>query len=260
MNKLEEIAAYKKKQVASDINTKSIKQLEESPFYERDTTSMHKSILNGSGVIAEFKRKSPSKGVINDVSSVKEVVEGYDSAGVSGVSVLTDLPYFGGEISDVIQARECISKPVLRKEFIVDEYQIIEAKAIGADCILLIAEILTKEEVYAFSTLAKSLGLDVLMELHSEDQLDKLCSTLDIVGVNNRNLKTFEVDINISINLFDAIGNDFIRISESGISDVKEAIVLKKEGFDGFLIGENFMKTENPGNACAEFINQLHAS
>ncbi|MEL6926125.1 MAG: indole-3-glycerol phosphate synthase TrpC, partial [Bacteroidota bacterium] len=168
--------------------------------------------------------------------------------------VLTDEAFFGGKNADLTEARKFNYCPILRKEFIIDEYQIVEAKSIGADAILLIAECLTKKEVGQLARFAKTLGLEVLMEIHSADQLSKVCPELDIIGVNNRNLKTFEVSIQNSIDLFPAIPADFVRISESGISDPASIVELKQVGFEGFLIGENFMKSANPGQACAEFI------
>ena len=211
-----------------------------------------------SGVIAEFKRHSPSKGDINPYAKVEEVSIGYMQAGASALSVLTDEKFFKGKNADLTEARKFNFCPILRKDFVVEEYQIIEAKSIGADAILLIAECLEKEEIARFAKLAKSLGLEVLMEIHSKDQLSKISPDLDLIGVNNRNLKTFEVSTQTSVDLFDHIPSDFVRISESGISEPKTIAELKAVGFQGFLIGERFMATANPGRACRAFIEEVN--
>ena len=258
MNILDKIIANKRKEIEQAKQFCSIAQLERTKYFSRDTISLKQSLKNSTkpGIIAEFKRKSPSKGIINDYVKVKEVTKGYCEAGAAGLSVLTDEMFFGGKAEDLHQAR-INNIPILRKDFMVDEYQIFEAKAWGADVILLIAEALTKEEVLTLAKLAKSINLDVLMEIHSEDQLAKMNPYLDIVGVNNRNLKTFEVSIQTSIDLFTKIPDDFVKISESGISSVENIKTLYEIGFKGFLIGENFMKTEVPGIACKSFINKL---
>lgn len=257
MTILDEINAKKRLEVANAKQLVSIKQLEKSDFFSRTCFSATQSILSKSGIIAEHKRQSPSKGVINGNVTLNDVVVGYESAGASCVSILTDYNYFGGTCSDVIEARSLLSIPILRKEFIVDEYQIIEAKSIGADFILLIAASLTKKEIKQFAQTAKSLGMQILMEVHTKEELDKCCPQLDIIGVNNRNLKDFAVDVQISKKLFEKIPTDFIPISESGISSIQTVKELQHIGYKGFLMGENFMKEENPGNACAEFISKL---
>ena len=178
-------------------------------------------------------------------------------AGASALSILTDEKFFKGSNADLTEARKFNFCPILRKDFVVDEYQIIEAKSIGADAILLIAECLEKDEIAQFAKLAKSLGLEVLMEVHSKDQLSKICPDLDLIGVNNRNLGTFEVSVQTSIDLFDHIPSDFVRISESGISEPKTIRELKAVGFDGFLIGERFMGTGEPGRACRGFVGEV---
>ena len=211
-----------------------------------------------SGIIAEHKRKSPSKAVINNSLNLIDVAKGYENAGVSGMSVLTDEKYFGGTLEDLKTARNTCNLPLLRKEFIISEYQIIEAKASGADLILLIAAILTKDEIKSYSELAKSLGMEILLEVHNLEELEKsMMPSLDMIGVNNRNLKTFEVNLDISKSLSDRIPDDFVKVSESGISNVAAIKDLKTYGYQGFLIGENFMKTSNPGNSASQFINEL---
>ena len=232
---------------------------EASPLFDLKTNSLAKGIQKSeSGIIAEHKRRSPSKQNINSSLSVLDVSSGYEKAGVCGISVLTDGKYFGGSLNDLTLARSVTSIPILRKEFIIDEYQIIEAKAHGADAILLIASVLNQTEIQHLSSTAKGYGLDVLLEVHNLEELEKsIVPTLDIIGVNNRNLKTFEISLDTSKNLIEKIPNDFIKISESGISDagiIKDLISL---GYQGFLVGENFMKTENPGLEAQNFIKQI---
>ncbi|AWH72967.1 indole-3-glycerol phosphate synthase TrpC [Dokdonia sp. Dokd-P16] len=258
MTILDKITADKIKEVALRKSLIPVSQLEQSVLFERDIISLAKAVRDGSGIIAEHKRRSPSKSVINNGLNVQDVARGYEQAGVSGMSVLTDMKYFGGSLDDLIIARASTSFPLLRKEFIVDEYQILEAKAYGADAILLIAATLSRKQIEQFSTFAKSLGLDVLCESHNEEELQKsIMPSVDMLGINNRNLKTFEVSLETSKELIKQIPDNFIKISESGISSVEAIKELKPHGFHGFLIGENFMKTDNPGESAATFINQL---
>jgi indole-3-glycerol phosphate synthase len=211
-----------------------------------------------SGIIAEFKRKSPSKGWFKTKElEVEQVVRHYNDKGAAGISVLTDDEYFGGDLDDLIQAKVISDIPVLRKDFIVDEWQIAEAKAFGADVVLLIAACLSPGEVKQLATFTKMIGLEVLLEIHEEDELKHICEEVDMVGINNRNLKNFEVDINTSLQLINKIPQDKPAIAESGISKVETIVTLKKAGFKGFLMGETFMKEPDPGQAFAEFINQL---
>ena len=232
---------------------------ESSPLFERKTKSLAKSLkASNSGIIAEHKRRSPSKQNINSSLSVEKVASGYESAGVCGMSILTDGKYFGGSLDDLTIARAVSDFPLLRKEFIIDEYQIIEAKAFGADAILLIAAILSPQEILSFSKTAKSLGLDVLLEVHNLNELEKsIMPSIDLIGVNNRNLKTFKVSLETSRSLAEEIPAEFVKVSESGISEVASIKKLKAIGYKGFLVGENFMKTDNPGLAAKDFINQL---
>ena len=232
---------------------------ESSPLFERKTKSLAKSLkASNSGIIAEHKRRSPSKQNINSSLSVEKVARGYESAGVCGMSILTDGKYFGGSLDDLTIVRAVSDFPLLRKEFIIDEYQIIEAKAFGADAILLIAAILSPQEILSFSKTAKSLGLDVLLEVHNLNELEKsIMPSIDLIGVNNRNLKTFKVSLETSRSLAEEIPAEFIKVSESGISEVASIKKLKAIGYKGFLVGENFMKTDNPGLAAKDFINQL---
>lgn len=259
MTILEKITAYKHKEVAAKKDAFPLALLEKAPLFDRSPKSLAAALRNSdTGIIAEHKRKSPSKSLINDASEVHEVATGYEAAGVSGMSVLTDTKFFGGSLEDLLVARSVTQFPILRKEFIIDPYQIFEAKAYGADAILLIAACLSNSELTYFSETAKQLGLDVLLEVHSKEELDRsLIPSVDILGVNNRNLKTFEVSVAMSKALAAHIPADFVKISESGISSVKTINELKPFGFQGFLIGENFMKTNDPGKSASEFIQKL---
>lgn len=261
MTILDKIIAFKKKEVAKIRAEVPLKKLVESPNFNRDVFSLEKSLLdlNSTGIIAEFKRQSPSKGIINDKVSIAEVTQGYLDANIAAQSILTDMSFFGGTMADLMEARVINQeKPILRKDFIVDGFQIVEAKAIGADVILLIAACLTSLELKNYGKLAKELGLEVLYEVHTQEDLDKI-NDLDnkIIGINNRNLNTFQVDLEHSIKLASQIPDSSIKVSESGISDPRIITGLKEYGFQGFLIGENFMKEENPGEACMEFISQI---
>jgi indole-3-glycerol phosphate synthase len=259
MNILDQIIADKYLEVADRKSLVPVKLLEQSIFFEGRVVSMKKYVTNPekTGIIAEFKRKSPSKGMINSSSKVEKVSIGYMQAGASALSILTDTKYFGGTTDDFKSARHFNFCPILRKDFVVDEYQIVEAKSIGADCVLLIAAALEPEKLKSLAYFAKSLGLEVLMEVHDGDELDRsLCDALDLVGVNNRNLKTFEVSLQTSLDLVNRIPSDFVKISESGISDPVTLTQLKAAGFDGFLIGENFMKSARPEQAAFNFIKE----
>jgi indole-3-glycerol phosphate synthase len=259
MNILDKIVAHKLKEVAGRKIHYPVDLLEQSMYFESETFSLKENICQAdkSGIIAEFKRKSPSKGIINELADVKQLTMGYVQAGASALSVLTDSAFFGGSYNDLAEARKVNNCPILRKDFIIDEYQIIGAKSIGADAILLIAAILDKKQVKQLAAFAHSLKLEVLLEVHNEQELEVLNKDIDLVGVNNRNLKDFSVDIDTSIKLSGLIPDEFVKVSESGISKPQTIIELKKHGFQGFLIGENFMKTDNPAKACKKFIDKL---
>lgn len=259
MNILDRIVIDKRQEVDLRKSIIPISQLETSVLFNRDTVSLVNRLENSSsGIIAEHKRRSPSKSVINQDLNVQDVATGYENAGVCGMSVLTDGKYFGGSLDDLLVARASCNLPLLRKEFIIDEYQILEAKAYGADVILLIAAILDRNEIKQFSELAKSLDLNVLLEVHSEEELYKsIMPSLDMLGVNNRDLKTFTVSLETSKDLSTKIPEDFVKVSESGISAITAIKELEPYGYKGFLIGENFMKTDNPGKEATSFINAL---
>ncbi len=259
MTILDKIVKDKRKEVDFRKSLIPVTQLEQSVLFEREIVSLSNNLKHSeSGIIAEHKRRSPSKAVINQSLNVQDVAKGYEDAGVCGMSVLTDGKYFGGSLDDLLTARASCNLPLLRKEFIIDEYQILEAKAHGADVILLIAAILTRGEIKQFSEFAKRLNLDVLLEVHNEEELHKsVMPSLDMLGVNNRNLKTFDVSLETSKTLSKLIPDDFVKVSESGISNIEAIKELKPYGYQGFLIGENFMKTENAGASAKQFIKSL---
>jgi len=260
MNILDQIVLRKRVEVAHAKQQVPTAELEKASHFNRDTYSFKEFLLadERNGIIAEFKRKSPSKGLINGYSTVEEVTNGYAAAGASALSVLTDQDFFGGHPQDLLQARAANKIPLLRKDFMIDEYQLLEAKAWGADIILLIAAILSPEEILHLSAFAKSLGLNVLLEVHNrEELLRSICPDLDAIGINNRNLADFTVNIQTSFDLVDEIPKEFMKISESAISSATTIKDLKKAGFNGFLIGENFMKTNDPGAAMRDFVSEM---
>ncbi len=260
MNILDKIVAHKRQEVAAQKERIPAQALETSPFFSRKPFSFKAALTDPSqsGIIAEFKRRSPSKGVINDQADVVQTTTGYASGGASALSVLTDTEFFGGTTADVIAAREANQCPILRKDFMIDAYQVMEARAIGADVILLIAASLSPVEIRTLGGFAHSLGLEVLLEVHDREELERsICPEVDAIGVNNRNLKDFTVSVDLSRELAEFIPGDFVKISESGISDPGTVADLRKYGYRGFLMGENFMKHADPGAACARFIAGL---
>ena len=259
MNILNKIIKYKKNEINILKSNYTIKYLQSTKLFEKLTVSLKNNLKSSkSGIIAEHKIKSPSKNIINDYLSIEDVINGYKNAKVSGISVLTDSHFFAGSKQDLKISKEIFSGPVLRKDFLIDEFQIIESKSLGADVVLLIASVLSKKEINNFSKLAKELNLEVLVEIHSEGELDKaLCQYVDMIGVNNRDLKTFKIDINISKNISKKIPSDFTKISESGLHSYESIIDLRLHGFEGFLIGEYFMKSADPGMAAKSLIKKI---
>lgn len=261
MNILDTIIERKKIEVAHQKKEVTISELERGPFYTAETFSLKQFLLDESktGIIAEYKRKSPSKGVINDTATVEEVTSAYAEYGASGISVLTDADFFGGSLADLQKAAIINKLPLLRKDFMIDEYQVHEARAYGASVILLIAACLSTGQVKTLAAAAKNLGLEVLLEVHNEEELGHICDEVDLVGVNNRNLKTFEVSLGQSVELSTKIPSDKIKISESGIHKISDIEYLREYGYKGFLIGENFMKQPHPGEAFKLFAQDLKA-
>lgn len=253
-NILDKIIATKRQEVLNAKDDLPLSELAQFINTDKPLNSLATALQSKPGIITEFKRASPSKGVIRASADPASIVDGYDRFGAVAVSVLTDSTYFKGQELDFAKARAVTSKPILRKEFIIDEYQIYESKQMGADVILLIAAVLTKQEIKNFTLLAQQLKLDVLIELHTINEIDKLCGMENVIGVNNRNLKTFEVDILQSIIIKKELGEiDAPLISESGLSSISEVAELLSQGFRGFLMGEYFMKQEDTIKAFEKF-------
>lgn len=258
---LDTIVESKRKEIAQFKPLSPVERFEQKGFFWNfSTRSLKESLLkeDSTGIIAEFKRKSPSKGWFKPKElEVEKVARHYNDSGASAISVLTDEPFFGGDLDDLIQAKVITDIPVLRKDFMVDPWQIAEAKAFGADVILLIAAILTPKEVQEMAAYARKLNLDVLLELHEPAELGHICDETEIIGINNRNLKTFEVDIEQSLRMAEKIPAGKVKVAESGISSVEMIRRFRANGFSGFLIGENFMKEEDPGKAFTGFVKEL---
>lgn len=255
MTILDEIIAHRKLEIGATNRKEATKRWERSEYFARTCIPFAQSIADckRTGIIAEFKRQSPSKGIINATVKPEIVTVAYEAADASALSILTNTKYFGGTVDDILVSRPHVSIPILRKEFVVDELQILEAKAIGADAVLLIAEALSKAEVKQLAGFARSIGLEVLMEVNSIAETDKICLELNAVGVNNRNLHDFTVDIGRSMEIFAYIPDEFVKVSESGLSSPESVIRLREFGFSGFLMGEAFMKEKDPGEACRAF-------
>jgi indole-3-glycerol phosphate synthase len=259
MNILEQIVASKRRELSPQKEAFPIKQLVQAEFFNRQCISLKSRFdkQDSWGIIAEFKRKSPSRGIISENHSVNDVTKGYSEAGAVALSVLTDYLYFGGRFDDLLCARLLNTCPILRKDFIIEEYQVYETKAMGADIILLIAACLTPTKSKKLAQTAHSLGLEVLLELHSEKDLDHLNEYIDFTGVNNRNLKDFSVDINTSVQLAKKIPDTICKISESGLNSAESIARLYFEGFQGFLLGEAFMSKDDPGAECRKLIQTI---
>jgi indole-3-glycerol phosphate synthase len=258
---LQEIIENKRKKVEQQKQLYPTKLLEQSMYFDSNCVSLSHYLTrkDKSGIIAEFKRKSPSKGVINAYADVMQTTLGYMQAGASALSVLTEQDFFMGKNEDLTIARNANYCPILRKDFTIDEYQIIEAKSIGADAILLIAAALEKDEIKTLYQLAKSLELEVLFEIHGKDELDKVPDSDLIIGVNNRNLKTMQVDLKTSFEIVNELPKNSLLVSESGLSNVEDVKRLKEAGYQGFLMGEYFMRTPNPAEALKQFVSKLNA-
>lgn len=255
MNILDTIIAQKRKEVEAARKKTVQEERLHLHLQSRKPLSLKAHLMNDaqSGIIAEFKRRSPSKGAINLQADLMSVTGAYVQHGASGLSVLTDHDFFGGSMED-LRAASAQSLPLLRKDFIIDPLQIDEAKRGGADVILLIAACLSPAEVQSLATYAKSISLEVLLELHEEAELGHICAQVDMVGINNRNLKTFEVDIERSLRMAALLPDDMVKVAESGIRTVDEIMLFRDHGFRGFLIGEQFMKQPDPGAAFADFM------
>jgi indole-3-glycerol phosphate synthase len=261
MNILDKIIANKKIEVAKQKEQYSIKdlaaQLEKKGYTHSKGIFKESLSKSNTGIIAEFKRRSPSRDWIFKEAKIENVIPLYSKNGASAISVLTDLDFFGGTLADLDNARKLTDTPLLRKDFVIDEYQLYQAALHGADAILLIAAALTVNETKQLASKANELGLDILLEIHNEKELGHINDMVDVVGVNNRDLTSFVTNVQVSFDLAEKIPDDFVKISESGISQSQTVIELRQVGYKGFLMGENFMKTENPGKALDDFIKQL---
>ncbi len=259
MNILETIIARKAIEVSKKKEQFPERILEQSAYFQRPVESLSKHLTQpgSSGIIAEFKRRSPSAGDIHRDANVSGITQAYVQAGASGLSVLTDATFFGGSNGDLSEARHYNHCPILRKDFVIDEYQIVEARAIGADAVLLIAACLSPEEVSRLAKFAKTLGLEVLLELHDASELVHINEHVDVIGVNNRNLRDFSVSIATSLELIERLPPGTTKVSESGLNDPQAVVDLKHAGFHGFLIGEYFMRQANPGEACRAFLQKV---
>ena len=258
-NILEKIFHFKSKEIEERKNIRAVKTLEEKPLSSRQNRSLAQAIQSKghTGIIAEYKTRSPSMGMINGNADLKQITQGYLNAGASGLSILTDAHFFGGSLENLEMAKKANHAPILQKDFIMDTYQITEAKAYGADAILLIAAMLSKDEILKLSSFAHTLGLEILLEIHQKEELDKINDQIQLVGINNRNLKDFSVNQDHSINLVHSIPEPFVKIAESGIDSPYQAFNLLNNGFDGLLIGGEFMKHPKPDESCRDFIDQL---
>lgn len=260
---LEEIIAHKRIEIAAQEQNVPISFLEDLLEKNDDIAKVHsmKASLAASatGIIAEFKRRSPSKDWINRNADAKVIPASYQQAGASALSILTDEHFFGGGLRDIRAARPTVSLPILRKDFIISRYQLLQAKAAKADAVLLIAAALSKEECSTLACEAHKLGLEVLLEMHHEGELDYVNEYVDMAGINNRNLGTFHTDVENSFRMAEKLPADILKVSESGISNPQTVKLLRQEGFRGFLIGETFMKTANPGNTLSTFIKELES-
>ena len=258
MNILDEIITAKRIEVEETKKQQSLDEIAKNISVIKERSFRESLVESRSGIIAEFKRKSPSKGWIFKNAKVEKVVPEYAQAGASAISVLTNEPFFGGSYDDLHKSRTLVDIPLLNKDFIIDEYQLFQAKAAGADVVLLIAAALSVKECYTLAAKAKELGLEVLLEIHTPQELDHLNEYIDVAGINNRNLSTFKTEIQLSFSLADRIPANIVKIAESGIMIPEVVKDLRTVGFRGFLIGERFMKTKEPGKTLEEFISELH--
>lgn len=260
MTMLEQIVKAKRRDVQQNKQDVPVAMLEKSGFFQTVTYSLESSLnrKDGYGIIAEFKRQSPSRGIINNTAKAEDVCRKYISSGAAGVSILTNREFFGGSNEDLVKARKLLQGPVLRKEFIIDQYQIIESRSLGADVVLLIVDILSAAELKSFSTLATSLNMEVLFEIHDEAGIEKLPPEARMIGVNSRNLGNFSIDMDILKKTIGKLPGDAVKIAESGIDSAETLVNLKNEGFGGFLIGERFMREADPGISCNDFISKLN--
>lgn len=255
---LSEIVAHKRLVVAKEKESKPISEWEQLLDGSPQPASMRDALATSqTGIIAEFKRRSPSKGWIKQEGDASVIPPAYSQAGAAALSILTDEHYFGGSLDDVRTARPLTTTPILRKDFVIDEYQLYQARAVGANAALLIAACLEKSEYRLLKNKAHALGLEVLLEIHSEPEMDYIEGDEDMVGINNRNLGTFHTDVENSFRLASLLPGNIVKVSESGISSPETIRQLRTAGFRGFLIGETFMKTASPSDTLRHFIQEI---
>ncbi|MCU0473009.1 MAG: indole-3-glycerol phosphate synthase TrpC [Bacteroidales bacterium] len=258
---LDKIIAFKRSELEGKKKFLPVIKFEDSAFFKREMPSFHDALTKpGPSIIGEFKRKSPSNGMININAEIEQVARVYEETGIAAMSILTDRQFFGGADHDLQNVASFVKIPLLRKDFIVDEYQVVESKSIGASAILLIASVLSKKEVGALTELSLNLGMEVLFEIHDEKDLEKMSHKIKIIGVNNRNLKTFEVNMNHSIELFSSLPENCLKVAESGFQTYKEVTKLFTTGYNAFLIGGKFMRSKSPGETAAQFMKDLKKS
>jgi indole-3-glycerol phosphate synthase len=256
---LKEIIANKRFEIDIQKQSVSLEQLQNGLTDRKPHRSMRTALAeSSSGIIAEFKRRSPSKGWIKENAEIDNIIPAYTQAGASALSILTDEMFFGGSLRDIRTARTLTNVPILRKDFVIDEYQLYQAKIAGADAVLLIAAVLERGKCEALAGMAHELGLEVLLEIHNSNELSYIIPDIDMVGINNRNLKTFHTDVDTSFQLAEQLPQSVLLVSESGISNPETVKKLRIAGYRGFLIGETFMKTENPGDTLKDFITRLN--
>lgn len=256
---LRKIVARKHEEVAERQQRRSLDELRQGLLHLPDTRGFVQAIADRvesgqSAVIAEIKKASPSKGVIREHFHPAELARSYEKGGATCLSVLTDVDFFQGSDDYLQEAREAVALPVIRKDFIIDEYQVYEARAMGADCILLIVAALEPEQLRALNTLALELGLDVLVEVHNLAELEVALELPNkLIGINNRNLHTFEVDLKTTYDLLPAIDSERIVVTESGILSPDDVVAMRRRHVHSFLVGEAFMREDEPGEALARF-------
>lgn len=256
---LSEIIANKRIEIESQKRAISVGQLSEGIGDIPSPRSMKQAVSSSTtGVIAEFKRRSPSKGWIKENARPEEIIPAYEAAGASAISILTDEMFFGGTLRDIRTVRSLVNLPILRKDFIIDEYQLYQARIVGADAVLLIAAALEQAQCRDLAEKAHELGLEVLLEIHSADELPYIYKDIDMVGINNRNLGSFHTDVANSFYLAEQLPKDTVLVSESGISEPETVSKLRDAGFRGFLVGETFMRTEVPADTLKEFLSEIN--
>ena len=258
MNVLEKIIAYKKEELAVRKLMVEQSELNDSAYFNRSCLSLKDALHrhNKPAVIAGFKRKSPAKGFINQKASVEQVVNAYEAHGACAVFVYTDNHFFGGNTEDIVLARS-VNLPLIREDFIIDPYQVYASKAMGADAIVLIAACHTPSSLQELAGLAKSLGLETILEIHHADEAAYICSETDVVCINNRDTSNFAIDLQKASALSGIVNDNLLTVAGSGISDPQTMLENANSGFNGFMISEAFMRNADPGESFRIFMKEL---